>query len=47
MLYCPIQCLYALEISLQEKIESLPDIPEANLDDDSGDPDGVAVRRLK
>ena len=47
MLHRPIQCLYPLEISLQEKAESLPNLPEANNADDSGDPDGVAVRQSK
>ena len=43
VLHCPIQCLYPLEISLQGKAELPPNLPEANPDDDSGDPDGVAV----
>ena len=47
VLHCPIQCLYPLEISLQEKAVSPPNLPEANPDDNSGDPDGVVVRRLK
>ena len=47
MLHHLIQCLCPLEISLQEKAELLPNLPEANSDDDSGDLDGVAVQRSK
>ena len=43
VLHCLIQCLYPLEISLQEKAVSPPNLPEANPDDNSGDPDGVVV----
>ena len=47
MLHRPIQCLYPLEISLQEKAVSPPNLPEANPDDNSGDADKVVVRRSK
>ena len=47
MLHHPIQCLYPMEIRLQEKAKSPPNLPEANPDDDSGDLDGVVVQQLK
>ena len=47
MLHHSIQCLYPLEIRLQEKAKSSPNLPEANPDDDSGDLDGVVVQQLK
>ena len=47
MLHHSIQCLYPLEIHLQEKAKSPPNLPESNPDDGYGDPDGVVVQRLK
>ena len=49
ILHSPIQCLYQLEISFQERAKSQPNLPESDRNADSGKPDGdldkVAVRR--
>ena len=37
LLHRPTQCLYPLEISLQKKAVSPPNLPEANPDENSGD----------
>jgi len=51
LLHRTIQCLYPLEISLQEKAVSPPNLPEANPDDNCAYPDdthrGVLQRRWR
>ena len=37
MLHHPIQCLYLLEINFQEKVESQPNLPESDPDNDPED----------
>ena len=44
VLHRPIQCLYPLEIKVQEKAQLQSDLPESNPEDDSGETGGVAVQ---